>query len=278
MERQCLFVLKLVKLSRRISGSLCIAFSVALTVWPAILSAESIKLNELYRFEAHLPLSLEYSTATCSLWTAGNSRAIHRVTLGGSRVETRSANKHVSSAALYQGDLLGITRSGTIVEISKERSATWGGIVSNNTSYMSRLSSGDVRPNGEWIASFSLAPELLLYQNNRNGKVVARMSSPGVFSGLAYDATFGRTYALFRSGNRDSLIVFNERFEIYASKTLEFSTAAAEGIAVQPETGDLFISFREESSVYGEIVRLSIEGLDSDEDRLKRPGPECSVS
>ncbi len=260
-----------------------VSFLISATVTQA--TSAPLVLTEVERFVARLPMSLEYSAGTCTLWTSGNSHIVSRVTLYGKRVETRYGNRGVSFVTFHEGKLLGVEYDGKILELKRGETLPWGRIETGNNSrnglihvFGTNITGGDIRPDGAFIISSDSQAELHLFESRGKPVVVTRMPRRGTFRGVAFDPTVRRTYALFRSEGTDFLVVLGPQFELVTTQRLESWGQLAEGIAVQPETGDVFISFLQDRSINGEIVRFSIQGLDTDKAMSSRPLFVCATS
>lgn len=247
--------------------------------------AVAFELTELDRFEARLPISLEYSMGTCTLWLSGNTHITQRVTLNGKRVEVRNGVSSISFTAFSKGKLLGVEYDGDIIELTKNGPKHWGRVESGNNTrignmYVSgeNITGGDMRSDGSLVISLPSSPYLNIFATRYNPLSVRVPGKSGSFRGVAYDQVFDRTFALLRSRKVDELIVFDGDFEIVASQILSSWGLLAEGIAVQPETGDIFVSFMQNASIKGEVVRFSVDGLDTEGSKLRRPTYVCATS
>jgi len=259
--------------TRSLRAGLLWVFACAVAAIAPAASAEPY--TELDRFPARLPLSLTYEPGTCALWVAGRSHIALRFTAGGRHVETRVAglNPLVFTGSI-EGALFGFEDAGAGQEIHRDKIVKL--FHPARRDYLKApLTGGVVLPDGIVLMSVDGAPHMEWLTTKHRLIKVAQMGVPGSFRDIAYDRATDELLAIWRAGGQDSVVIFDLDFRIHWRVSLGQWGASAEGITVQPETGDIFVSYLRKGQVTGEIVRLA---RTDDREGEKRPAYSCTTS
>lgn len=241
------------------------------------IPASALSLLELDRFEARLPLTLAYATGSCHLWVSG-SHTIMRMTLSGARLETHDTNSWGTPFLAYRDAMLiAKTDTGATQGLIAGRFQRVDGFSLTRVS-VTQLTGGDVLRTGDHVFTYRDMPILRVMDAFGADLRTVQISEQGGFQDVSQDDATGLIYALFRAASEDRLVVFDEDFTLRADVPLPTGAGRAEGITVQPETGDLFIGFLPEAQVNGVVIRYAVEDPIEGMKTADRPSYACAIA
>lgn len=235
-------------------------------------------LEEIDRFETRLPWNLEYSSGTCSLWISGNTQNVFRTTLSGRRVERLEFNtRSIAFTRLVDGRRIGVSPDGYIFGRGRSR-IKYPRILDSRDPGGNFFLGGDILSDGTVLAVSKGRAEIQVYDESTRDFSFGNFPSVDSYRDVSVDEASGRTFAIQRIGSASKVVVFDRTFGLIGSFEPSGIDAPAEGIAIQPETGDIFVSFINSGSVNGQVIRFAVTGLDTAEQKKERPTLTCLSS
>lgn len=257
--------------------------AIALALLPGLVAAQGVTLQEVNRFEARFPESLEYDSTTCALWISGASGIVRRVALQGAGLSTHDTSLAAPLfVAITDGQVIAYSHHGAAVRLfGNARPVRVRGLFMVSQSM--RYEGGDSRTDGTMIVAAARQNGLGLFQrvSGRQAQFVRSFGHlrPGLsYRGIAFDPATGDTLAVATDGATSTLRVFDADLRLQSEVLLPDEVGPAEGLAIQHETGDIFISYLAPGRVVGEVVHYAMTPADPLARPIERPAFECLVS
>lgn len=239
--------------------------------------AETQALVELDRFDARLPLTLAYSAGNCRLWISG-THVVYETALSGVRLSAHDTSSWGIALLTFQDrSLLAMTNVGSTWHLSGGSFQPVGQF-RHRTDFLTDLTGGEILRTGDLILTYDNMPMLRVMDSTANERLRITLAGSGDVRDAAQDDATGFIYVLLRSAVSEQLLIFDEGYSLISALPLPEENGRAEGITVQPETGDVFISYLEPRQSMGQVVRYMIEPQLGSLELEDRPSYGCGIS
>ena len=264
----------------QILRTLTLALAATFTLTTAS-SAQNIPFTELDRFEARLPKTLAYDPTTCSLWMTWRTHVIANTSLKGTPLATVDAGSgSISAVTAGPNGVFALKTGPSVAKVVDGTLNDFIPLPQPNTRYSS-LYGGVVLPDGTLVLSFRDSRTLAAFPPEGETLIALPFDLPGDLRDLAYDPATNTLFGIMRAFRRgmerpvEMLVMFDRNLTVIGYSDLAAFGVGPTGITIQPETGDLFVSFLDLGQINGTILRLKIEDPTLYPPDALRPASTC---